>query len=206
MKNKKAPAEWPKGNLKCDWNMMILSHEDFIKEMDKRKKYIYIFMSAFFISLIFACLILWILEGTFGLIMSLSLLPIFSLLGIFIFFIFRYSINYAKNPNNRKEVKVGWSNVNRDFAILSVKKYVDTHFTNYRFEYNKKIRRFGWKYPEEQYYLENGIIIKSEYGIINKHPAGWLAIDYYPKDWEKALDIQLDMDRYLYRTKIVKIR
>jgi hypothetical protein len=203
---KDAPLSWPKGNLKCDWNMMVLSHEDYILELERRKYIFNIVLIILLITPIIAVFVVLLSLGFSEFIVSLFLLPIFFIFALFMyFFVFKSTIKYAKDPNIRKEVKVGWGDIDRARAISSIKEFIAQNYSHYTFKYNDTLKKLLWN-PEERYYLPNGLIVKTEYKTIEKRPAGWLAIEYLPNDWETALELQLDLDNYCYNKRIANIR
>ncbi|MCU0799249.1 MAG: hypothetical protein MUC62_06205 [Candidatus Thermoplasmatota archaeon] len=204
---KRPPMLWPQGDLKCNWSSIIMSNEDRIIELNKRKIFFIIIPILFPLSSIIAFIFISITMGiNTGLLSALLLMPLFFIIGIMLFFYGRYVFKKSIDPNGKKLVKVGWGNISREKAISSVKEYIENTHHKYNLTMNTKIKRAGWKYPEENYILPNGIIIKTEYSKINRQPAGWIAIEYLQNLWTDALKIQRDLDKYLYENRIANLR
>ncbi|MGA1821633.1 MAG: hypothetical protein ACMUIG_03820 [Thermoplasmatota archaeon] len=202
---KRSFIHWPMGNLSCNWDMIIMPHERYVREMKKKTRFLNIVIVVLMLIWIPFSLLFWALDGTYGLIMSSGIgggimISIGIIVKIFLVMIDRN----ARNRDTLKEVKVGWGDSTRSQVLNALIDYFDEYHPDY--DYTKNLVKGGRTDPGDRYRLPDGNTIKIVQVMVQNQPAGWISIEYYPKNWEKALELQLDLDNFMSERGILMKR
>ena len=193
--------EWPKGNLKCNWNMIIMPHEDYVELVRGRMKYMYYFIALLFISFVIFPMIFIVLMKA-PIVLIISFVPVFMILAIFAIIYFKWRIKTVLDPENNKHATVNWNNISKEMALSSIDKYIRKNHHDFNHE-KIRLRNSLYKGPQQKYTLNNGIIINTLYSKHNNRAIGQVDVEYKPSKWKEALDVQLDIDEFLYQKNLV---
>ncbi|MGA1873178.1 MAG: hypothetical protein ACMUHY_05855 [Thermoplasmatota archaeon] len=192
----KRTAFSPTGNLKGDWNIIVMSPEDMKKDFGKR--------------LPLGIGLLLILCSLSGIVIYLGLREPPGTYRIFLFAagigsvliylgLTAYIGNVVLRPNSTRESRVQIRKLPRKKVLLSVEEFVKALDDPF------EVKRYKNGIPCT-FMLDNGIKIRTLFVWSALQPNGHVAILHRPNNWEEALELQFALDDHLVKKKVVEMK